>query len=249
MVCDMFGGEIPPLEFVFERDRRYFEENPDAVCGVRLPWARVMSLWSSTPRTTTLTRSCWTTWWPAAQLRACWELAYEMVRAASRSETARGLRFGSGIWSSPRSLLRCRLHTRSRSGTTQNGKVIIPAGSPPGATVLAIMAETHPDAIKILGTTYSGTLSFDIFMGKGTCRGVGETGAAGGAHLPGAGAHCHARSGPSREYSCQPRGEARWLQDRRGPGICGPREVHLHGLYDGKGLFGNRRRLKLLDDL
>ena len=35
-------------------------------------------------------------------------------------------------------------------------------------TVMAIMAETYPSAIKILGTTYSGTLSFDIFMGKGT---------------------------------------------------------------------------------
>jgi hypothetical protein len=53
-------------------------------------------------------------------------------------------------------------------GTTQNGTGTISAGSPAGTTVLAIMAETHPDAIKILGTTYSGTLSFDIFMGKGT---------------------------------------------------------------------------------
>jgi hypothetical protein len=53
-------------------------------------------------------------------------------------------------------------------GTTQNGTATIPAGSPAGTTVLAIMAETYPSAIKILGTTYSGTLSFDIFMGKGT---------------------------------------------------------------------------------
>lgn len=37
MVCDMFGGGIPPLEFVFESDRRYFEENPEAEVGVRLP--------------------------------------------------------------------------------------------------------------------------------------------------------------------------------------------------------------------
>ena len=53
-------------------------------------------------------------------------------------------------------------------GTTQNGTATIPAGSPAGTTVLAIMAETYPDAIKILGTTYNGPLSFDIFMGKGT---------------------------------------------------------------------------------
>jgi hypothetical protein len=53
-------------------------------------------------------------------------------------------------------------------GTTQNGTSTIPAGSPAGTTVLAVMAETYPSAIKILGTTYSGTLSFDVFMGKGT---------------------------------------------------------------------------------
>jgi len=53
-------------------------------------------------------------------------------------------------------------------GTTQNGTATIPAGSPAGTTVLAIMAETYPEVVKILGTTYSGALSFDIFMGKGT---------------------------------------------------------------------------------
>jgi hypothetical protein len=38
-------------------------------------------------------------------------------------------------------------------GTTQNGTATIPAGSPAGTIVLAIMAETYPDAIKILVTT------------------------------------------------------------------------------------------------
>ena len=41
-------------------------------------------------------------------------------------------------------------------GTTQNGTATIPAGSPAGTIVLAIMAETYTDAIRILGTTYSG---------------------------------------------------------------------------------------------
>ncbi len=31
------GGEIPPLESVLESDRRYFEENPEAKFGMRLP--------------------------------------------------------------------------------------------------------------------------------------------------------------------------------------------------------------------
>ena len=54
------------------------------------------------------------------------------------------------------------------NGTTQNGTVIIPAGSPAGATIQATLDSEFPDAVKILGTTYAGTLSFDIFMGKGT---------------------------------------------------------------------------------
>ena len=31
------GGESPPLESVLESDRRYFEENPEAKFGMRLP--------------------------------------------------------------------------------------------------------------------------------------------------------------------------------------------------------------------
>ena len=54
------------------------------------------------------------------------------------------------------------------NGTTQNGSVIIPAGSTAGATVLSTLDSEFPNAVKILGTTYAGTLSFDIFMGKGT---------------------------------------------------------------------------------
>jgi hypothetical protein len=37
MLNEIYGGEIPPLEFVYESDRRYFEENPDAELGIRLP--------------------------------------------------------------------------------------------------------------------------------------------------------------------------------------------------------------------
>lgn len=53
------------------------------------------------------------------------------------------------------------------AGTTKNGTVTIPAGSMPGAAVQATLDESYPEAIKILGSTYAGTLSFDIFMGKG----------------------------------------------------------------------------------
>jgi hypothetical protein len=37
MMFDIEGGQIPPLETVLESDRRYFEENPKAVYGMRLP--------------------------------------------------------------------------------------------------------------------------------------------------------------------------------------------------------------------
>jgi len=37
MEFEKSGGEIPPLELVLESDRRYFEENPDAEWGIRLP--------------------------------------------------------------------------------------------------------------------------------------------------------------------------------------------------------------------
>ena len=37
MMFDNNGGEIPPLEAVLESDRRYFEENPEAKFGMRLP--------------------------------------------------------------------------------------------------------------------------------------------------------------------------------------------------------------------
>ncbi|MDD1736967.1 MAG: baseplate J/gp47 family protein, partial [Methanothrix sp.] len=54
------------------------------------------------------------------------------------------------------------------NGTTQNGSVIIPAGSGVGATIQATLPSEYPNAVKVLGSMYAGTLSFDIFMGKGT---------------------------------------------------------------------------------
>jgi len=54
------------------------------------------------------------------------------------------------------------------NGTTQDGTVTIPGGSPAGTTVKATLDVEFPEAIKILGSTYAGALSFDIFMGKGT---------------------------------------------------------------------------------
>ena len=37
MEFDIGGGQIPPLETVLESDRRYFDENPEAEFGMRLP--------------------------------------------------------------------------------------------------------------------------------------------------------------------------------------------------------------------
>jgi hypothetical protein len=37
MMYEIEGGQIPPLEMVLESDRRYFEENPEAEYGMRLP--------------------------------------------------------------------------------------------------------------------------------------------------------------------------------------------------------------------
>jgi hypothetical protein len=37
MMFEIESGQIPPLEVVLESDRRYFEENPEAVYGMRLP--------------------------------------------------------------------------------------------------------------------------------------------------------------------------------------------------------------------
>jgi hypothetical protein len=53
------------------------------------------------------------------------------------------------------------------NGTTQDGTVIIPGGSPAGITFQAALNAEFPNAVKILGSIYAGTLSFDIFMGKG----------------------------------------------------------------------------------
>jgi hypothetical protein len=54
------------------------------------------------------------------------------------------------------------------NGATKDGTVIIPGGSPAGVTVQAALDAEFPKAIKILGSIYAGTLSFDIFMRKGT---------------------------------------------------------------------------------
>jgi hypothetical protein len=53
-------------------------------------------------------------------------------------------------------------------GATRNGTVTIPAGSPVGRTVEATMDPEFPYATKILSSSYSGALSFDLFMGRGT---------------------------------------------------------------------------------
>jgi hypothetical protein len=37
MQNDICGGEIPPLEFVYESYRLFFEDNPEAKCGIRSP--------------------------------------------------------------------------------------------------------------------------------------------------------------------------------------------------------------------
>jgi hypothetical protein len=54
------------------------------------------------------------------------------------------------------------------NGTTKEGTAIIPGGSPAGTTVKTTLDSEFPDAVKIIGSAYAGTLSFDIFMGKGT---------------------------------------------------------------------------------
>lgn len=54
------------------------------------------------------------------------------------------------------------------NGATKDGTVIIPGGSPAGTTVQATLDSEFPDAVKINGSAYLGTLSFDIYMGKGT---------------------------------------------------------------------------------
>ena len=53
------------------------------------------------------------------------------------------------------------------NGATKDGTVIIPDGSPAGATVQAKLDAEFPNAVKILGSIYAGILSFDIFMRKG----------------------------------------------------------------------------------
>jgi hypothetical protein len=53
------------------------------------------------------------------------------------------------------------------NGTTKEGTAIIPGGSLAGAAVQATLDLEFPDAVKIQGSIYAGTLSFDIFMGKG----------------------------------------------------------------------------------
>ena len=51
--------------------------------------------------------------------------------------------------------------------TSKNGTAIIPAGSPAGAMVQATMDPEYPYATKILSSSYAGSLSFDLFMGRG----------------------------------------------------------------------------------
>lgn len=51
--------------------------------------------------------------------------------------------------------------------TSKNGTAIIPAGSSSGAMVQATMDGEFPYATKILSSSYAGSLSFDLFMGRG----------------------------------------------------------------------------------
>jgi hypothetical protein len=53
------------------------------------------------------------------------------------------------------------------NGASKNGTATIPAGSPAGYTVEAVMDGEYPEAVKILSSTYAGVLSVDIFMGRG----------------------------------------------------------------------------------
>jgi hypothetical protein len=53
------------------------------------------------------------------------------------------------------------------NGSTKDGTAIIPGGSPVGTMVQASLDAEFPNAVKILGSIYAGTLSFDIFIGKG----------------------------------------------------------------------------------
>lgn len=52
--------------------------------------------------------------------------------------------------------------------TGKSGTATIPAGSPAGTTVAAVMAEGFEDATLITASSYAGALSFDLFMGLGT---------------------------------------------------------------------------------
>lgn len=40
MIIEITGGEIPSFEKVLESGRKYFEENPEAEYGMRLPHPR-----------------------------------------------------------------------------------------------------------------------------------------------------------------------------------------------------------------
>jgi len=54
------------------------------------------------------------------------------------------------------------------AGASKNGTATIPALSPAGTTVQAVLEEGFLEAAKILSSTYSGALSFDIYMMRGT---------------------------------------------------------------------------------
>lgn len=54
------------------------------------------------------------------------------------------------------------------TGLIKNGSATIPAGSPAGHTVQAELDPEFLLACKILSSSYAGTLSFDVFMGRGT---------------------------------------------------------------------------------
>jgi hypothetical protein len=77
------------------------EEHIDAIAGVREAHVETLGqgdalivIDAEDELINEIDETCWTTWRPAAQPRACSERAFDMVRAASRSETARWLRLG-----------------------------------------------------------------------------------------------------------------------------------------------------------
>jgi len=89
------------------------------------------------------------------------------MQIASRLETARGT-----VWVRNLQFIAVTVEVQftyqEPNGTAKEGTVIIPGGSWCRGTIQATLDSEFSEGVNILGTTYAGTLSFDIFMGKGT---------------------------------------------------------------------------------